>query len=257
MSAGSLTVATWNTEWRKAATPDAQLMRDRLLALSPDIICLTEAFAELLDGEGYFIDSEPDYGYPIVPGRRKVVLWSREPWHDVDSVGHPTMPPGRFVAGRTSTPAGDLRVAGVCIPWREAHVRSGRRDRANWDDHLEYLDGLETLAHGWTGPTIVLGDFNQRVPRGTAPGLVYGALERALLDRYRVATAGPLKPLGRPAIDHVVHSSDFDAEEVTAISNLAEDGHRISDHFGVAVRLAAPPLTPPISSTWRTHTDVS
>jgi endonuclease/exonuclease/phosphatase family metal-dependent hydrolase len=232
-------VATWNTEWRRVASADAQLLRERLLALSPDIICLTEAYAELFDGEGYFIDSEPDYGYPIVPGRRKVVLWSREPWHEVDSVGRAGMPSGRFVAGRTSTPAGELRVAGVCIPWREAHVRSGRRDRANWDDHLEYLAGLETLARGWSGPTIVLGDFNQRIPRATAPAHIYAALESALLGRYQVATSGPLPPLGRPAIDHVVHSGDFEAQDVTALSNLADDGHRISDHFGVAVRLVA------------------
>ena len=239
MSAPSLMAATWNTEWRKAASPDARLMRDRLLALSPDIICLTEAYAELLDEEGYLIEAEPDYGYPIIPGRRKVVLWSREPWNEVDSIGHPTMPPGRFVAGRTSTPAGEIRVVGVCIPWRDAHVRSGRRDRANWEDHLAHLEGLEALACGWTGPTIVLGDFNQRVPRGTAPAHVYAALESALLGRYQVATSGPLPPLGRPAIDHVVHSGDFEAQDVTALSNLAENGHRISDHFGVAVRLVA------------------
>jgi endonuclease/exonuclease/phosphatase family metal-dependent hydrolase len=239
MSANSLTVATWNTEWRRAVSADARLVRERLLALSPDIICLTEAYAELLSGDGHCITSETDYGYPITPGRRKVVLWSREPWDEVDSEGHRDMPPGRFVAGRTSTPAGDLRVVGVCIPWREAHVRSGRRDRQCWEDHLAHLAGLETLAHDWTGPTIVLGDFNQRVPRGPAPAHVYVALEGALLERFAIATAGALQPLGRPAIDHVVHSGDFEAVEVTALSNLAEDGRRISDHFGVSVRLIA------------------
>ena len=31
---------------------------------------------------------EADYGYPIIEGRRKVILWSKMPWTNVDSLGH-------------------------------------------------------------------------------------------------------------------------------------------------------------------------
>jgi hypothetical protein len=30
-----------------------------------------------------------DYGYRAVNGRRKVLLWSRDPWTDVDTVEDP------------------------------------------------------------------------------------------------------------------------------------------------------------------------
>jgi hypothetical protein len=100
--------------------------------------------------------------------RRKVVLWSRRRWSDFDAVGRPGVPPGRFACGTTQTPAGTLRIAGVCIPWRGAHVSTGRRDRAPWADHLAYLDGLADIARDLHGPHIVLGDFNQRTPRAPA-----------------------------------------------------------------------------------------
>jgi hypothetical protein len=40
----------------------------------------------------------------------------------------------------TDTPIGPIRFVGVCIPWRDAHVRTGRRDRAPWEDHLRFLE---------------------------------------------------------------------------------------------------------------------
>jgi endonuclease/exonuclease/phosphatase family metal-dependent hydrolase len=162
-----LTVATWNVEWRAPGSVDAALIRERLNSVGADIICLTEAYADFMGGEGHLIESEPDYGYPVVQGRRKVLLWSREPWAAVDRVGQPDLPPGRFVAGRTMTPVGPINVVGVCIPWREAHVRSGTRDRTLWQDHLAYLKGLRGILADRTERTLVMGDFNQRVPGNT------------------------------------------------------------------------------------------
>jgi hypothetical protein len=40
----------------------------------------------------------------------------------------------------TDTPIGPIRFVGVCIPWRDAHVRTGRRDRAPCEDHLRFLE---------------------------------------------------------------------------------------------------------------------
>ena len=37
---------------------------------------------------------------------RMVLLWSREPWQQVDDVGSDAMPPGKFVSGVTRTPLG-------------------------------------------------------------------------------------------------------------------------------------------------------
>lgn len=232
----ALTIATWNYEWRLPGSADALLIRERLDQIQADIVCLTEASAALLEGEGHIIESAADYGYPIVEGRRKVLLWSRHPWEQADRVGHADLPPGRFVSGRTMTPAGLIDVIGVCIPWREAHVRSGSRDRVLWQDHLAYLEGLRRILSDRRERTLVLGDFNQRIPRQYSPRHVFEALEAALAN-FRVATGGPIAPIGKAAIDHVAHTEDLEPLKISGLSNLAPDGRTISDHFGVAVRL--------------------
>lgn len=236
MTAG-LSIATWNLQWKQPHTGACQTMVSRLLEQEPDVVCLTEAYASTHLADGYTIEAEPDYGYPLVEGRRKVMLWSREPWEDIDRVGHPDLPPGRFVSGRTCTPLGAITVIGVCIPWRDAHVSSGRRDRVPWHDHLAYLDGLRTILPGLDGPAVLLGDFNQAIPRRTAPSAVAAALEDALGDGWPVATTGALPPLGRPSIDHIAHTRDLVVAEVTALSNEATNGQLLSDHFGVAATL--------------------
>lgn len=59
----------------------------------------------------------------------------------------------------------------VCIPWASAHVSTGRRDATNWSQHLECCDQIEKLAAQFDPqiPTIVAGDFNQRIPRRRQP----------------------------------------------------------------------------------------
>lgn len=233
-----LTAATWNLQWKRPNTPACRTMVERLLEHSPDIICLTEAYASTGLPRGHLIEAERDYGYPVVEGRRKVMLWSREPWQQVDQTGHPDLPTGRIVAGRTMTPVGPVTVVGVCIPWRDAHVSSGRRDRAPWQDHTDYLGGLAAVLASLDGPAIVLGDFNQAIPRRTAPAAVFAALEAALGDWWQVATTGLLAPLGRPSIDHVAHTREFVTAQVTALSNEGTDGQLLSDHFGVVAAIS-------------------
>lgn len=127
-------VATWNLEWATRRAPRGMLLRERLNAMAADVLCITESSAGMLPDSGYYISSDSDYGYPGSPDRRKVLLWSPEPWTDVDDHGSDSMPGGRFVAGTTNSPFGPVRIIGVCIPWKDAHVRSGRRDRQPWQD---------------------------------------------------------------------------------------------------------------------------
>ncbi|MDP3675580.1 MAG: endonuclease/exonuclease/phosphatase family protein [Novosphingobium sp.] len=235
----TLTVATWNLQWKRPGSAAIGVMTERLAAVEPDIVCLTEAYATIALPGGYAIEAESDYGYPQVKGRRKVLLWSRNPWQDVDRVGHGDLPTGRFVRGRTETPLGPVIVTGLCIPWRDAHVSSGRRNRAPWQDHCAYLAGLTTILAAQEGRAIVVGDFNQCIPRRTAPRAVYAALEQALGARFAVATGGALAPLDRPSIDHIAHARELLASEVTALSNTGPGGRLLSDHFGVAAKLRA------------------
>ena len=234
----SLTVATWNLQWKRPTTAACRTMVERLTARHPDILCLTEAYARTQLPPGHTIEAEANYGYPLVEGRRKVLLWSREPWSVVDRVEHPDLPGGRFVSGRTETPLGPITVIGVCIPWRDAHVSSGRRDRQPWQDHVAYLAGLADILAQLDGPAIVLGDFNQTMPRTRAPAPVFAALERALGERWRVATTGLLPPLGRPSIDHIAHTRELMPSDVTALSSLSAGGELLSDHFGVVVKVS-------------------
>lgn len=214
-------------------------MRERLLACDPEIVCVTEGHTDFFKGAGYLIEAQADYGYPLTPGRRKVMLWSRRPWTDVDCVGDPAMPTGRFIAGCTKTSLGELHVIGVCIPWRDAHVRSGRRDRQPWEDHLAYLEGLRRYLEQRRQRSVLVGDFNQRIPRRYVPKPVHQALLDCLGSGYSVATAGALPPEGQRAIDHLAHTRDLRPEAVRALSNLGLDEKQLSDHFGVALQLGA------------------
>lgn len=228
---------TWNIEWRRAGSPHGQIVRERISQHDPEVICLTEAPADFLADAGHTITSHPDYGYPIEGNRRKVLLWSKSPWHDVDDLGHDELPSGRFVAGRTETPIGSLLVIGVCIPWDGAHVTSGRRDRTRWEDHGRYIQALGDVLTEAEGPALLMGDFNQTVPRTRAPRAMHEALVQALVPRFELATAGDFAPIQRRSIDHVAHTSDLSSSDIESISNVGPDGERLSDHFGVASRI--------------------
>ena len=83
----SLRVVTWNVEW---ATPNSRRTAEvisRIDRHAPEVVCLTETHVGLLSPDGHTICSRPDYGYTAKEGRRKVMLWSREPWVQVDDVG--------------------------------------------------------------------------------------------------------------------------------------------------------------------------
>ena len=122
----SLKLVNWNVEW---ATPRssrrAEILR-RIQRHDPEVICLTETHTGLLSQDGHTICSQPDYGYPIKDGRRKVMLWSREPWEQVDDVGIDSMPPGRFVSGVTQTSVGEIMVlSGSVFPGSDHGLRLG------------------------------------------------------------------------------------------------------------------------------------
>jgi hypothetical protein len=130
-----LIVVNWNVQW----APPTSRRRDEILKRIdrhlPEIICLTETHIELLPPGGHTTCSQPDYGHPIREGRRKVLLWSNEPWLGVDDVGSDSMPHGRFVPGATQTCEGESTVIGICIPWAGSRVYRTEPTRKRWNDH--------------------------------------------------------------------------------------------------------------------------
>lgn len=128
---------------------------------------------------------------------------------------------------------------GVCVPWRDAHVRTGQRNRQPWEDHLSYLQHLAPLLRSnHSLPTVVLGDFNQRIPRTHQPTHVAAALKAALSPDFRLATAGAIPSAPSLSIDHLAVNGSLTAQQVNYLSQLDEKGRKMSDHFGLRIIVA-------------------
>ncbi len=83
----SLRIVNRNVRW---ATPKLWRALEGLNLIDrhePEIVCLAETHDELLSRHGHTVCSQADYGYTVKPNRRKVLLWSREPWNQVNNFG--------------------------------------------------------------------------------------------------------------------------------------------------------------------------
>lgn len=239
----SLSIVNWNVEFATPRSRRTSEILGRIDRREPEIVCLTETHDGLLGQGGHAICSRPDYGYGLQKNRRKVLLWSREPWRQVDDLGMDSLPPGRFVTGVTQTSVGEVAVVGICIPWfgSRTEARRGAERRGRWADHEEYLAGLsEVLEQMDARRLIVMGDFNQRIGQGRrAPLALRLALQEAFGPNLRIVTAD-LAFQGRKSIDHIALSADWAVDSVDAISNI-HDGRKLSDHFGVAADVSVGP----------------
>ena len=137
-------------------------------------------------------------------------------WDDIDNIGSSDMPSGRYIAGTTM----GIRVIGVCIPWKMAHVSTGRKDRKQWEDHLSFINKLSFR----NNKLVLLGDFNQHIPIFKQPLLVSSALIKKL-SKMKVITSGM-------GLDHIVVSEDLNSLSVKSISSKGN-----SDHDGITCRL--------------------
>ena len=220
--------ATWNVEWATPETKAGKRIQQIINQIDADIFVLTEGCRELMP-EGFVLDGGTDWGYESEDARkRKVLLWSRYPLVDPSQGEGFQLPEGRFIAATVQHPVGDICIYGVCIPWKDAHVRTGRKDRTPWEDHSTYLKGLRQLVEQENSPLVVLGDFNQRIPRVSQPVLVAEQLSRCM-DGLQVCTA---LPLDKPLIDHIAVSQELVSTKVEVIPDHDSEG-RLSDHRGV------------------------
>lgn len=229
---------TWNLEWANPGGHAGRGIVDVLRAVQPDVAVLTEACDGADPGGGHVVNGGDDWGYPREDDRRKVRLWSRQPWSDIDSIGHVDLPPGRFIAATTETGLGAVRVVGVCIPFANAHAGGGQRNRRRWEDHRRYLELLPAvLAEQAPLPTVVAGDFNQRIPRPTnyVPQELSGLLLTGVAD-YRLLTSGLVDGFDGQLIDHIAISPQLRCGNVRAWPG-DRDGKKLSDHAGVAADL--------------------
>ncbi|MEM9033752.1 MAG: endonuclease/exonuclease/phosphatase family protein [Actinomycetota bacterium] len=221
-------VGTWNLAW-PARRPNARTIEieRRIAEFQADVFVATECqLASTPDG-WHLLDAGPDWGYRSPGGRRKVQLRSARLWEEVSIDRRAaTALDGRLCAGRTDTPIGPLTVLGVCIPWADAHVRTGRADRDRWAEHVDFLAALPAIISDLPRPLLVAGDFNQQLPRTRAPKGVHTALEAAFTE-LRIVTRGT----DRKLIDHIAVSPDLTAGAIELIQP-EHDGGQLTDHLG-------------------------
>lgn len=224
-------LATWNTKW--VASVHRAAITDTLLSTNADVIVGTEILDDLLPSYEHIVDAGTDWGYEVDDARRrKVAMWSRNPWSDVTTLDD-TAPGGRLIAATTDAGDGPVRVIGVCIPWDRAHVKDGRKDRKTWEDHEAFLPALGALISRQSLPVVVAGDFNKAIPRRRQPHRVFDALREALGD-MNIPTAGETDH--GYLIDHVAHSPQFASSSPEMICPHRGD-KELSDHHGVIVDL--------------------
>jgi len=229
-----LKITTWNSEWATPADSRGRTIREILHKTESDVIVLTEGCRGLLPDDGHIIEGSNDWGYEVTdPTRRKVIIWSRHPIYEYDTVGHPNMPTGRFVTAITELDCKRVRIVGVCIPWSGAHVSTGRRDRRPWEDHNTYLIALTEQLGLYKERLILAGDFNQRIPRQRQPVESHELLT-AVLRHLTVHTAS----IGEPSlIDHVATTHNL-AYGFHQILPKVVGTDRVTDHFGVSMNLS-------------------
>lgn len=229
-----VSIGVWNVEADKMTQKRKQYISKRLAAAGANILCITEGYKEILPQDGYCISSAPHYyNKTDKPLRYQVLLWSRQPWEAINNLKPDTIEERLFVAGKTITPIGEVTVIGVCIPYKF------RRKKELWDVHLEYLEGLRQIFSSGTDlkRTIVVGDYNQRIPPKYVPKKVSEALVSALFSHFRIATDGIVPGLDYQLIDHLAYTPDFTVSLLQGWPKKTTDGIVLSDHDGVLVEL--------------------
>lgn len=196
----SISVTTWNTQWATPSSERGTWISAILAAAGAYVALVTEGVRELLPAGGSTVDAGDDWGYGPQHSRRKVIVWSRYPLK-LNVAGVEGAARGRLTVATAETPAGPVRIVGVCIPWRDAHVSTGRGDAAPWSEHMDYLDRFEGLLAQLDDdmPTVIAGDFNQRILCGRQPiasrtGSTMSSLtgRSTQRDRSRTDRSGPL-----------------------------------------------------------------
>ena len=114
------------------------------------------------------------------------------------------------------------------------HVNSGRRDRVQWQDHLDWLSGFERLSYASSRrKTIILGDFNQRSPKG---GKRHAALQKALVH-FGLPTSGFMAEASTRLGANGVDLRDVVLTDTPSAKGMAQ----LIDHIAHSEDLVLPP----------------
>ncbi|MEZ5998010.1 MAG: endonuclease/exonuclease/phosphatase family protein [Hyphomonas sp.] len=230
-------IVTWNIERHSPHSWQAQSLISEIESLGPDMVCLTEAFESSMSSlPGHAISVTGAKWSPQAPDERKVLVWSASSWERVERPEALNCK-GAAVAGITRLDGRPVRVAGLCLPYHAASPLGQVPRARQWTQQEAFLDELIEVAAVWRAediPVIVLGDFNQFVPR------IWGskrASEKLMcaLKGFDVVTAGLHPGYEKHAIDHVALTRELACKAVAGLSRFDDRGKARSDHFGIVV----------------------
>lgn len=113
-------------------------------------------------------------------------------------------------------------------------MKDGHRHGKRWKDHEDWLAGFEKLPYRCAPVrTVVLGDFNQRIPWTWGKRQAHEALLQAFRG-YTISTKGDLPGAPHRAIDHIAHTPDLALDGDIGLWPKRQERYKpISDHFGV------------------------
>ena len=225
-------LVNWNIARHAPESKQARSLLSEVKRLDPDIACFTEAHATSFESmDGHIISAMGKLWTGGKPDERKVYLFSRHKWHDVEiPTGLNAI--GGLVSGETTFAGQRYWVIGVCIPYHMAG--RGSVGFRLWKQHEQFVAGLATYLteRRFSLPTIIIGDFNRKIPRQWGGEQSYRFLIDSL-EGYAVHTTGPITPLDKYTVDHIATSSELECSGVQALPATNAEGLRRSDHFGV------------------------
>lgn len=221
-------ILTWNLERRKPGAPYGKLASRHLFSQSPDIMAISETRTNFPKSGGYTVWAEHPKGH-FAQDERKILIWSKNPWLEIDSIGDERLPGGRFISAVTDTRLGQVRVVGVCIPYHMADVTHGTQDKKPWEQHFVFLDILPEILKTYTRPIIIAGDYNQRYPRVKYGNRAASEKMAVTFKDYNIVTQGVISGMDRAGIDHIALGAGLSLKSVWGWPHEV-NGTRLSDH---------------------------
>lgn len=241
----TIKIATWNLE-RPASRQSARghAIRSTIEGVGADILVLTETRTSLTLTPKYFsVHSEPHPDRRPDTDERWASVWSRWPttvlWQDAWSA-----------TTLVDSPHGEILVHGVVLPYMNEPGPAGLRV-PGWSRFMEELvhqekQWMRIRAQFPAIPLVVAGDLNQSLDGSSW----YGSRQTRQALRRAVDVAGLKCLTGEDVVacrklrrnhlvDHILATDELlVVEGISCWEPTTSDGLRMSDHPGVAVRLA-------------------
>jgi endonuclease/exonuclease/phosphatase family metal-dependent hydrolase len=239
-------IGTWNVQYATGHQKNERRLR-RIQEMDCDIWVLTETHDDLaLDATYYAESTTPRQSRRA--GARWTTIWSRFPPLKRLAV----LDPSRTVAALFESPVGPLLVYGTVLPWGSDRGPDG--NAAGWTEHhriipVQAKEWASLQAAHPDATLCVAGDLNMNLGGahyyGTARGrsMLRAGLAGAHLVCVTETELVPPGLLSHGPIDHICISRPWarEATVVGAWEGTDTDGHRLSDHSGIAIDAAPPP----------------